>query len=116
MAQEAALVDFTFFDFWVTDDMGHRGSFKEAVVLVEKLDGFLAGVSESLGETTLLLTSDHGNLEDKTTRSHTLAPVPLLAVGPQAKRFAEVNSLLGVAPAIRAALGLRAAPPAVAAE
>ena len=115
LAQEAARAEFTFFDFWPTDASGHRGGFEEAVALVEKLDDFLAGVFKSLGETTLLLTSDHGNLEDKTTRSHTLAPVPLLAVGAQAERFAGVSSLLGVAPAIRAALNLKAAPPTVAA-
>ena len=116
LAQEAGRADFTFFDFWPTDASGHRGSFAEAVALVEKLDGFLAGVVESPGETTLLVTSDHGNLEDKTTRSHTTAPVPLLAIGAQAEHFAEVSSLLGVAPAVRAALGLRASPPAVAAQ
>ena len=110
LAQEAARAALTFFDFWPTDVSGHRGSFAEAVALVEKLDDFLAGVLEPLGDTTLLLTSDHGNLEDKTTRSHTLAPVPLLAVGPQAERFAGVSSLLGVAPALRAALGLRVDP------
>ena len=115
LAREAAQVDFTFFDFWLTDASGHRGSFEEAVSLVEKLDSLLAGVVASLGETTLLLTSDHGNLEDKTTRSHTTAPVPLLAIGAQAEHFAEVSSLLGVAPAIRAALNLKASPPAVAA-
>ena len=106
LAQLSGNADLTFFDFWLSDSAGHRWTFDEAVVLVEKLDGFLAGLVPALREVTLLLTSDHGNLEDKTTRSHTRNPVPLLALGPQAAFFAEANSLLDVAPALRRALML----------
>ena len=108
LAAVAQRADFTFFDFWPTDGTGHRASFGEAVALVENLDAFLAGVVESLGDVTLLLTSDHGNLEDKTTRSHTLAPVPLLVLGSQASVFDGASSLLDVAPGVRGALGLTA--------
>lgn len=96
----------TFFDFWLSDTAGHRWTFDEAVALVEKLDGFLAGLVPALGEVTLLITSDHGNLEDKTTRSHTRNPVPLLALGPQAATFAGAQSLLDIAPALRRTLDL----------
>ncbi len=106
MAQKNA---FTFFDFWPTDDAGHRGGFSEAVRLVEGLDGLLSGVLGTLGEATLLLTSDHGNLEDKTTRGHTFAPVPLLALGPGAIAFAEATTILDVAPSVRRVLGLEVA-------
>lgn len=101
LARLAAGADLTFFDFWLSDTAGHRWTFAEAVTLIEKLDGFLAGLVPALGQTTLLVTSDHGNLEDKSTRSHTRNPVPLLAIGPQAAAFAETQSLLDVAPALR---------------
>lgn len=94
----------TFFDFWISDRVGHRGTFTEAVQLVEMLDRFLAGVFDALDETTLVVTSDHGNLEDKTTRGHTRAPVPLLSLGPDRGAFAGCASLLDVAPAIRSIL------------
>lgn len=100
--------DLTFFDFWLSDTAGHRWPLERAAELVTKLDGFLAGVIPALGDVTLLVTSDHGNLEDKTTRSHTRNPVPLLTLGPQADLFAGAESLLGVAPALRRALGLSA--------
>lgn len=106
LAQLSGNADLTFFDFWLSDSAGHRWTFADAVALVEKLDAFLAGLVPALGAVTLLLTSDHGNLEDKTTRSHTRNPVPLLAVGPQAAFFAEADSLLDVAPALRRALTL----------
>ena len=101
LARLAGGADLTFFDFWLSDTAGHRWTFAESVKLVEKLGGFLAGVIPALGETTLLLTSDHGNLEDKSTRSHTRNPVPLLAVGPRVNVFAGATSLLDVAPALR---------------
>ncbi len=106
LARLAGEADLTFFDFWLSDTAGHRWTFAEAVKLVEKLDGFLAGVISALGDTTLLLTSDHGNLEDKSTRSHTRNPVPLLAVGPHADVLRGATSLLEVTPALRRILQL----------
>ena len=103
LAQRAA---FTFFDFWPTDQTGHRGSFAEAATLIEKLDAFLQGVVEHLGEVTLLITSDHGNLEDKTTKTHTRAPVPLLVLGPHAPTFTHAQTLLDITPCVRHALKL----------
>jgi 2,3-bisphosphoglycerate-independent phosphoglycerate mutase len=107
LARMARLRGFTFFDFWPTDHLGHRGSLAEAVGLAEDLDSLLGGVLEELGDTTLLVTSDHGNLEDMRGRAHTHAPAPLLAVGPQARGFAGATSLQDVAPRVRALLGLR---------
>lgn len=94
----------TLFDLWLTDHLGHRGSFAEAVAFIEQLDAFLAGVIEQLAELTLLVTADHGNLEDKSTKSHTTAAVPLLAIGPKAHAFAEVAALTDIAPAVQRAL------------
>jgi len=50
----------------------------------------------------ILITSDHGNLEDLSTRRHTANPVPLLLVGDRKLRrcFEGVTDLAGVSPAI----------------
>jgi 2,3-bisphosphoglycerate-independent phosphoglycerate mutase len=98
--------EFAFFDFWLPDTAGHRWELGAAVALVEKLDAFLGGLLGALGETTLVVTSDHGNLEDKRTRSHTRNPVPLLAFGPQAAAFSGARDLTDLAPRVRAALTL----------
>lgn len=105
LARLASLHHFTFFDFWLADAAGHRWPFSQAVALVETLDRFFAGLVPALGATTLVVTSDHGNLEDKRQKSHTLSPVPLLVVG-EAGAFAGAVTLLDVAPAIRRTLGL----------
>ena len=101
LSQDAS---FTFFDFWPTDETGHRGSFAEAVALIEKLDAFIQGVAENLGDVTLLVTSDHGNLEDKSVKTHTRANVPLLVLGTGAEHFAGVSSILDIAPTLRSLL------------
>jgi len=44
------------------------------------------------------VVSDHGNLEDLTTRNHTMAQVPLLGFGRAAARVGAVRDLTGLAP------------------
>lgn len=103
----AARHHLTFFDFWLSDQVGHRGSKRDAEELVQRLSEFLAAVLTSGQDSvTVLITSDHGNLEDKSVRTHTTARVPLLVRGPGSRLFARVNDLTGVAPAISGLLGL----------
>lgn len=107
LAELAVGAQLTFFDVWQTDLAGHRWDMLQAVDLCERFDSFLQGVVAALSPaTTLVVTSDHGNLEDKGTRSHTLNQVPLLVIGPAHAAFSQVNSLLDIAPAIRRALML----------
>jgi 2,3-bisphosphoglycerate-independent phosphoglycerate mutase len=74
--------DLTVFAHFDTDYIGHRGDLQQGVEVIQRVDAFLGGVLGRLPPDTLLLvTSDHGNLEDVTV-GHTSNPVPLLAVGP----------------------------------
>ena len=68
---------------------------------VRRIDGLIAGYLDGApAGATLILTSDHGNIEDSTSRSHTRNPVPLLAVGPLAAEFSNLSSILDVTPRI----------------
>ena len=50
---------------------------------------------------TLLLTSDHGNIESMSERGHTRNPVPFISFGPkEAEIRANVKSLVDVTPTI----------------
>ena len=50
---------------------------------------------------TLVLTSDHGNIEDLNEHGHTRNPVPFVAYGPHEKALRDrVHSLVDVTPAI----------------
>ena len=52
---------------------------------------------------TLLMTSDHGNVEAMNERGHTRNPVPFIAFGPrEAEIRARVTSLMDVTPTILA--------------
>lgn len=97
--------DFSFFEYWLSDYAGHRQDMQQAVWLLELLDQFLGGLFHFWDDHQglILITSDHGNLEELDTRRHTLNPVPALIIGnPQLRsRFCrQMNSILDVAPAI----------------
>jgi 2,3-bisphosphoglycerate-independent phosphoglycerate mutase len=95
--------ELTVYETFLTDLAGHRRDGLEPAEAVRRLDGLIGGVLAGAGpELTVLLTSDHGNLEDAATRSHTRNPVPLLAVGPAASRFRGATSILDVTPRILA--------------
>jgi 2,3-bisphosphoglycerate-independent phosphoglycerate mutase len=83
--------DFVLFEYWKTDYAGHAMNAGEAVSVLETFDAMLGGILDSLdaGETLLLITSDHGNIEDLTTKSHTRHPVPLILYGAGARSFAD---------------------------
>ena len=103
---------FTFFDVWSADRAGHGQDVVAAHAFLTRLDAFLPALVEALpADVTLVLVSDHGNLEDLSNPRHTLAPVPLLARGPAAAAFAKARSLLDVAPAVRRVLATGQAAP-----
>jgi hypothetical protein len=84
LAAIASDADLTFFAHYGTDTAGHERSMEPGVRAVEKVDRFLGGLQEALDpETLLVLSSDHGNLED-ITRGHTTNPVMTLVVGRKA--------------------------------
>ena len=107
LARLAAKHDFTLFECFQPDRVGHLADWRGARRMLELLDSFLAGCARGLPEdATLLVTSDHGNVEDLSTKSHTRNPVPLMALGPDAHRFGGVSTIAEVVPAIYLSLGL----------
>jgi hypothetical protein len=98
--------DFTLYEFFQTDVAGHSMDYMRACSVLRVFDRFLAALvryTEAAG-ITLILTSDHGNVENITDRAHTLNPVPFIACGPKAAFLRErVASLQDVTPAILAA-------------
>ncbi len=81
--------DFCLYEFFFTDLIGHRGDIEEAVTLLEELDSFLFHVVSLMNfeESSLIVTSDHGNIEDMSTRQHTNNMVPLLLWGKIIEEF-----------------------------
>jgi bisphosphoglycerate-independent phosphoglycerate mutase (AlkP superfamily) len=54
-----------------------------------------------LSSTSVILTSDHGNIEDLSSRNHTLNAVPTIVWGAQSNHIAaRIKSLADIAPSI----------------
>ena len=99
--------DFAAFEFFETDEAGHARSMERGLDALSRLDRFLRTLVAGLGPgQSLVVTSDHGNLEDLGTRNHTLARVPVLGFGPAAARVEAVEDLTGVAPLLLELAGL----------
>ncbi len=101
----ATSYDFAFFEYWPSDYAGHRQNHEQANTLLESFDTVLGGLLATWPhqEGLILITSDHGNMEDLSTRRHTANPVPALVIGaPELRRkfTANLHDLADVAPAI----------------
>jgi 2,3-bisphosphoglycerate-independent phosphoglycerate mutase len=75
--------DLSIFEYWLTDMAGHHQDMPMACSLLELFDQVLGSLVNAWDDNRglILLTSDHGNLEDMSTRHHTLNLVPLLLIG-----------------------------------
>jgi hypothetical protein len=96
--------DFALFEYWASDYAGHKQEMGNAVRLMETFDGVLGGLTEVWDEDGLILvTSDHGNMDDLSTRKHTDANVPALVIGDKEARgefTRDIKDLTHIAPAI----------------
>ena len=100
--------DLALFEFFETDEAGHARSMERALDALGRLDAFLRAVVAGLGpEDALVVASDHGNLEDLSTRNHTRAPVPILGFGRAAEAVGAVADLTHLAPLLARLAGLR---------
>jgi 2,3-bisphosphoglycerate-independent phosphoglycerate mutase len=100
LAELAARYDFAFYEHWITDLMGHRGTLDEGRAVLEQLDGVLGGLLEAwdVAAGLIIITADHGNLEDLTQRHHTPNRVPTILVGDARLAFgAGLDDLTGFA-------------------
>ena len=79
---------FTLFEYFQTDRYGHKKDWEAAKRIACVLDEFLGAVRQATPDNMLVVvTSDHGNFEDFSVKTHTDNPVPLIAWGPDCRRF-----------------------------
>jgi 2,3-bisphosphoglycerate-independent phosphoglycerate mutase len=82
---------FVFFEHWLTDMLGHRRQLEAAVQNFQRIDRFVAGLlaAADWAETLLIISSDHGNVENCSLRTHTENPALTLLYGADSARSAE---------------------------
>lgn len=72
----------SFLEHWQTDVVGHHREMDAACELLEQIDAILRSMIEhwDADEGMILITSDHGNIEDLSVRHHNRNDVPLILI------------------------------------
>lgn len=92
--------DLVLYEYYLTDKAGHAQDREMADLVLLNLDRFINGIMNSMDQQdTLIITSDHGNIEDLTVKTHTRNPVPLMVYG-ETGQFQHAESILDITPAI----------------
>ena len=105
---------FTLYEYFITDKVGHAQDATAARTVLQNLAAMIRGVLNGidLRRTSVILTSDHGNIEDLSTRNHTLNQVPTIVWGADKEHIAKrIKSLADITPAIVETLTRKAAAP-----
>lgn len=98
---------FVFFEHFLTDLVGHGRIDTPPAEVLDRLERFVISCASALdpSDRGLIVTSDHGNLEDLSVTGHTRYPVPLLVWGRARSAFDPwPEDLTGIAPACLRAL------------
>ncbi len=90
--------DLLLFEHFMTDRAGHKRDMALLERTLSIFGRFLLALAENLpADAALIVTSDHGNCEDPSVATHTMNPVPLLALGSYDKEsFAKAKDLTDV--------------------
>jgi 2,3-bisphosphoglycerate-independent phosphoglycerate mutase len=94
---------FTLYEYFITDKIGHAQDMEAARTILQNLALFIRQLLArvDLARTSVVLTSDHGNIEDLSSRNHTLNEVPTIAWGANRDSIASrIKSLADITPAI----------------
>lgn len=101
MLTKAEKHDVILYEYYLTDKAGHAQSHTKAETVIGRFDAFLQYLIQHKREQdTLLLSSDHGNVEDLSIKTHTFNEVPLFVQGPAAEAFRTVESIQEITPTI----------------
>lgn len=98
---------FTLYEYFITDKIGHDQNFELAKKVLPDLAQMIRTVIETLdlNTSTVMMTSDHGNIEDLSRRNHTLNRVPTIIWGKDRNKIAQnIKSLADITPSIVKAL------------
>jgi 2,3-bisphosphoglycerate-independent phosphoglycerate mutase len=95
--------DFTLYEYFLTDHLGHGRYDGDVETTLLTLDQFLYTVLDEADKTefTIVICSDHGNFEDLSIKTHTFNPTIFITAGRHAESIsAEVKNLTQIKKAI----------------
>jgi 2,3-bisphosphoglycerate-independent phosphoglycerate mutase len=103
---------FTLYEYFITDKVGHAQDMQGAKTVLINLAMLIRAMLKriDLRRTSVILTSDHGNIEDLSSRNHTLNAVPTIVWGANKEQIANrIKTLADITPAIVETLTEKAA-------
>jgi 2,3-bisphosphoglycerate-independent phosphoglycerate mutase len=82
---------FTLYEYYLSDHLGHLRLASEFEKLFSELDEFLFTLLNEIDSNnmTLIICSDHGNIEDMSVKTHTRNPSLTITSGKSAKQIAD---------------------------
>ncbi|MDP8219354.1 MAG: hypothetical protein P9M03_11590 [Candidatus Theseobacter exili] len=91
IAEVSKSYDFSLYEYFLTDYLGHNGTLQDAVRSLEALEKDIYALLDNidLKKATVLLLSDHGNIKDFSAKKHTTNPAMGLFWRPFAKKASE---------------------------
>lgn len=95
--------DFTLFEHFMTDIIGHKMEIRMAIEKLKTLDAFIGELLKlyNKNEDIIFITSDHGNIEDMTIKTHTFNKVPTVILGKVPENVEiNINSLTDIMPTV----------------
>ncbi len=101
LLEQSEYYDLLLHEYYLTDKAGHSQQLERAAKFLEIYDRFLWHlICNKAKDTTIVLSSDHGNVEDLSIKTHTLNAVPLFVYGPGAHNFTTTQRITDVTPGI----------------
>jgi len=103
LAGAAERYDFVLYEYFKTDQAGHSQDMGKAQAEIRKLERFVACVLNMVGldEVMVMVTSDHGNIEDLSIKTHTMNPAMTVIWGRgHARTAGRIRRLEDIAPAL----------------
>lgn len=95
--------DFTLYEYFLTDHLGHGRYDDDIVTTMQTLDDFLFTILNEIDKSvfTVVICSDHGNFEDLSCKTHTYNPSIFFTAGKYAAEISgKVNDLTQIKDAI----------------
>ena len=71
-------IDLGIIEYFALDHLGHDQNIDAAVDRINEISHFLEELKPFRNQLSVIITSDHGNIEDCSSKSHTLNPVPFI--------------------------------------
>lgn len=88
LAKTSISFDFCLYEYFKTDKVGHAQNMENAIYLLQRLEKFILSiiVNTDLNNSLIIVTSDHGNIEDLSVKTHTRNNVPFMVWGKNNKK------------------------------